>query len=65
MVNDTDISIIQLIKSGEISTGYEISNLKAGQGINIKIRTFLGKTDYYPPLLIRLNSETKLFQLRI
>lgn len=44
---NTNISIIQLIKSGDISVNYEISKIKAGEGINVKIRTYLEKSDQY------------------
>lgn len=47
MASNTNISIIQLIKSGDISVNYEISKIKAGEGINIKIRTYLEKSDHY------------------
>lgn len=44
---NSNISIIQLIKSGDISVNYEISKIKAGEGIDIKIRTYLEKSDQY------------------
>ena len=47
MAKNTNISIIQLIKSKEISVNYEISKIRAGKGINIKIRTYLDGSDYY------------------
>ena len=47
MEQNTNISIIQLIKSGEISVDYEISRLKAGHDINVHIRTYLRKSDHY------------------
>jgi len=47
MSTNTNISIIQLIKSGDISVNYEISRIKAGEGIDIKIRSYLEKSDHY------------------
>jgi hypothetical protein len=47
MSKNTNISIIQLIKSGEISVNFEISNIRAGKDINVNIRTYLEKSDHY------------------
>lgn len=47
MPKDTNISIIQLIKSGEISVSFEISNVRANRDINVYVRTYLEKSDHY------------------
>lgn len=47
MSQNTNISIIQLIKSGEISVNFEISKIRADKGINVHIRTYLEKSDHY------------------
>jgi hypothetical protein len=44
---NTNISIIQLIKSGEISVNFEISNIKAHKDINVHIRSYLKKSVQY------------------
>ena len=47
MPQNTNVSIIQLITSGEISVQYEISKIKASEGINIQIRNYLEKSNHY------------------
>ena len=47
MSKDTNISIIQLIKAGEIDVEFEISNLQAGYDINISIHNYLKKSPDY------------------
>ncbi len=47
---DTRIGILQYIKGGEISVDHEISNLKAGRDINIKIRDFFSNSPDYQKL---------------
>lgn len=46
-MSNTNISIIQLIKSREISVGYEISNLQSARGIHVYIRAYLNKVNHY------------------
>lgn len=52
---DTNISIIQLIKIGKIDIHTEISNIRAGKGINIYIRTYLEKSDQYAKIQFQIN----------
>lgn len=47
MHKDSNISIIQLIKSGEISVNYEINQIKAKGEINVKIRSYLERSNQY------------------
>ncbi len=47
MPQDTNISIIHLIKSGEVSVDLEISNVRANKDINVYVRTYLEKSDHY------------------
>ena len=55
MSQNTNISIIQLIKSGEISVNYELSNIRAGKDINIHVRTYLEKSDHYKEIQKHIN----------
>lgn len=50
MNTDTNISIIQLIKGGEIKVDYEVANIRAKKDINVHIRAYIQKSDYYNDL---------------
>lgn len=50
MQKNTNISIVQLVKSGEIDVNFEISNLRAGKDINVSIKNFLKISPDYKTL---------------
>jgi len=65
MQKDAHISIIQLIKSGDISVQFEISNLRAHRDIDINIRTYLVKSDQFTEMqaqIMHLNTEIQATQ---
>ncbi len=47
MQQNTNISIIQLIKAGELDVDFEISNLRAGRDINVSIKNYLKNSPDY------------------
>jgi len=59
MLQNTNISIIQLIRSGDFSVDYEISNIRAGKDLNINICTYLEKSDQYKEI------EAKIINTKI
>jgi hypothetical protein len=61
MQQNTNISIVQLVKSGEIDVNFEISNLRAGKDINVSIKNFLKKSPDYKTLVEQVrNAENDL-----
>ncbi len=44
---NTNISIVQLIKAGELDIDFEISNLRAGKDINVSIKNYLKNSPDY------------------
>jgi len=51
-----------LIKSGDISVEFEISNLRAHKDINVHIRTYLEKSDHYKEVRKHIIQVTKELQ---
>lgn len=51
MLPNTNISIIQLIKTGDISVDVEIESIRAKGDINTTIKSYLSKLDYYNEIL--------------
>ncbi len=54
---NTNLGIIQYIKTGEVSIEYEINNIKAGQDIDIRIRQFLMNSPDYQILQQEINRK--------
>lgn len=62
---NTNIGILQYIKSGEISIEYEISNVKANRDINIRIKKFLMNSPDYQKLHGEIERKrTQILQAR-
>lgn len=59
---DTNISVIQLIKQGEIDLEYEISNLRANGDINIHIRNYLKHSTDYKKITEQINNTIESLQ---
>lgn len=47
MSYEQNISIIQLIKNGEISVEVEVSHVRAKEDVDVKILSYFHKVDYY------------------
>ena len=59
---NTNISIIQLIKQGDIDVESEISKLRAGRNININIRVYLKHSSDYHKITEQIEKTKKKLQ---
>ncbi|MEX0288050.1 MAG: hypothetical protein AB3N14_02985 [Flavobacteriaceae bacterium] len=54
MSKNTNISVIQLIKDGEISIDLEIEKIHANKDVNVNVRKFLGRSSDYQAIKKRI-----------
>ena len=59
---DTNIGILQYVKSGEISVNNEISNLKANKDINVRVRTFFMNSPDFQKLEGEIERKKQQFE---
>ncbi len=58
-MKDTNIGILQYIKSGQIAIDIEISNIKANRDINVRIKKFLMNSPDYQKLFGEIERKKK------
>ena len=62
MEQNTNISLVQLIKSGDVSVRLEIDNVQAQKEVNIYVRQYLNKSPDYLDIKTEINRAREMLQ---